>query len=117
MMIRSAKPILRLIIPAVLLFLVTALSAAAKEGDPMAEGRERHLNGHGFLPSFYVDDPFVSSTFQTHVGAGMAVDLKTPFRDFDGDVLYVLEGDLVVASLGLGYQQKLGQKWALGVQM
>jgi len=38
MMIRSAKPILRLIIPAVLLFLVTALSAAAKEGDPMAEG-------------------------------------------------------------------------------
>jgi len=47
----------------------------------------------------------------------MAVDLKTPFRDFDGDVLYVLEGDLVVASLGLGYQQKLGQKWALGVQM
>ena len=117
MMIPSTKPVLRLLIPAVLLFLVTALPAAAKEGDPLAEGRERHLNGHGFLPSHYVDDPFVSSTFQTHVGGGMAVDLKTPFRDLDGNELYVLEGDLVVASLGLGYQQKLGQKWALGVKM
>jgi len=99
------------------LIMAMALPAAAKDGDPMAEGRERHLNGHGFLPSFYVDDPFVSSTFQTHVGAGMAIDLKTPFTDLDGDELYVLEGDLVVASLGLGYQQKFGQKWAVGIKM
>jgi len=107
------------IVPVIILTVLAAMPiiAAAKDGDPMAEGRERHLNGHGFLPSFYVQDPFVSSTFQTHVGGGMAMDLKTPFNDLQGNELYVLEGDLFFASLGLGYQQKLGRKWALGVKM
>lgn len=96
------------------LVLAGAGSAMAKEGDPMAEGVERHLNGHGFLPSVYVQDPFVSSAFQNHTGAGMAMNLKTPFRDLDGNELYVLEGNLLFASLGLGYQQKFGSKWAVG---
>jgi hypothetical protein len=104
----------RLRIAAVFLLLVSALPAAAKEGDPMAEGRERHLNGHGFLPSIYVDDPFVSSNFQNHTGGGMAMDLTTTFRDLDGNELYKLNGDLFFAALGLGYQQKLGSKWAVG---
>ena len=119
MMLSNPRSMVYRIVPTIILILLAAMSstAAAKEGDPMAEGRERHLNGHGFLPSFYVDDPFVSSNFQTHVGAGMAVDLKTPFTDLDGNELYVLEGDLVVASLGLGYQQKFGEKWAVGLKM
>ncbi len=46
-----AKSILQILIPAVWFFLMAGLPAAAKEGDPMAEGKERHLNGHGFSPS------------------------------------------------------------------
>ncbi len=99
------------------LILLTALPVLAADDDPMAEGRERHLNGHGFLPSRYISDPFVSSAFMNHTGGGMAMDLKTPFRDLDGNVLYVLEGDLFFASLGLGYQQKLGSKWAVGANV
>ena len=116
-MISRARPVLFFLFPAVFLLLVMALPAAAKEDDPMAEGRERHLNGHGFLPSIYVDDPFVSSVFQNHTGGGMAMDLTTTFKDLDGNKLFDLQGDLFFASLGLGYQQKLGSKWAIGAYL
>jgi hypothetical protein len=108
---------LRAVFLAVLLLLSVSLSAAAKEGDPLAEGTERHLNGHGFLPSVYVNDPFVSSTFSNYTGGGMAMDLTTSFRDLDGNELFKLQGDLFFAALGLGYQQKLGSKWAVGANL
>jgi hypothetical protein len=92
-------------------------AAAAADNDPMAEGGERHLNGHGFLPSIYVDDPFVASNFTNHTGGGMAMDLETGFKDLDGNDLFTLNGDLFFASLGLGYQQKLGSKWAVGADL
>lgn len=101
----------------VFLILVTALPALAKEGDPLAEGRERHLNGHGFMPSIYVADPFVSSSFQNHTGGGMAMNLKTIFKDLEGNELFEITGDLFFAALGLGYQQKLGSKWAVGANL
>lgn len=99
-----------------IIFLALTTTAVAKEGDPMAEGRERHLNDHGFMPSVYVGDPFVSSIFQNHTGGGMASNLQTPFLDLDGNELFVLEGNLFFAALGLGYQQKLGSKWAVGAE-
>jgi len=116
-MISTTKHYCRISFIGICLILMTALPAVAVDDDPLAEGRERYLNGHGFLPSLHVDDPFVSSTFQTHVGGGMAIGLKTPFTDLDDNELYVLEGDLVAASLGLGYQQKFGQKWAVGIKL
>lgn len=112
-----AKSVLKLLVPAVLLLLVTGLPSIAKEGDPMAEGAERHLNGHGFLPSIYVDDPFVSSEFMNHTGGGMAMNLQTTFKDLDGNPLFTVSGDLLFAALGLGYQQKLGSKWAVGAHL
>lgn len=91
-----------------------ALAATAKEGDPLAEGGERHLNGHGFMPSIYVNDPFVATEFQNHVGGGSASDLTATFVDQNGDELFSLQGDLFFAALGLGFQQKLGSRWAVG---
>lgn len=102
---------------AIMITLTAALVATAAEDDPLAEGRERHLNGHGFLPSIYVDDPFVSSNFTNHTGAGMAMDLETTFRDLDGNDLYTFTGDLLFATLGMGYQQKFGSKWAVGAYL
>lgn len=113
-MFLGAKLTLRSLLPVLLILIVIGVPAAAKEGDPMAEGKERHLNGHGFLPSLYVDDPFVSSTFGNFTGAGMASDLTTTFKDLDGDELFSFQGDLLFATLGMSYQQKIGTKWALG---
>lgn len=114
-MILVATPTLRSMLPALLISLAIGLPAVAKEGDPMAEGKERHLNGHGFLPSIYVEDPFVSSNFGNYTGAGMAMDLQTTLKDLEGNDLYTLEGNLIFAALGMQYQQKFGSKWAVGV--
>lgn len=100
---------------AIVVILVAAASwACAAEDDPLASGKERHLNGHGFLPSVFVDDPFVASTFQNLTGGGIALDLQTTFRDLDGTELGALTGNVLFATLGLGYQQKLGDRWAVG---
>lgn len=96
------------------LLVVTPFSANAKEGDPLGGGGERHLNGHGFLPSIYVNDPFVATVFQNHTGGGMASNLTATFLDLDGNELFSVEGNLFFASLGLGFQQKLGSKIAVG---
>ena len=104
--------------PATLAVAVLMLAAAgsldAAENDPLAEGGERHLNGHGFMPSIYVNDPFVSTQFQNHTGGGMASEKSATFYDADGNELFTFEGNLFFAALGLGFQQKLGTKWAVG---
>ena len=102
---------------ALMVAVMAALPAVAADDDPLAEGRERQLNGHGFLPSIYVDDPFVASNFTNHTGAGMAMDLEATFKNLEGNDLYTLTGDLLFATLGLGYQQKLGSKWAVGAHL
>ena len=99
----------------IMMVLVAAGGAAA--GDwPLAQGGERQLNGHGFLPSLYVSEPWVGSMFQNFTGGAVAVGLETPFLDADGTPLYTLEGDLFYANLGLGYQQHLGERLAVGVK-
>jgi len=99
-------------------FLLAAIllgGVALAEDDDLSEGRERILNGHSFLPSLYVRDPWVATTFHNETGGGMALDLETPFYNLDGEEVFVLEGDLFYASLGLGFQQKLGRKFAVGL--
>jgi opacity protein-like surface antigen len=96
--------------------LTLAAGAALAQDEDLGEGRERHLNGHGFLPSLYVGDPFVASTFQNHTGGGVAMDYQTVFNDLEGEPLFTLEGNVFFASLGLGYQQNLGRRWAVGLQ-
>jgi len=100
------------------IFLILALSpafaAAADHG--LDAGAERHLNGHGFLPSQYLPDPWTATTFQNYTGGGVALGLKTPFYDVDGTPLFTLEGDLFYASLGLGLQQRLGERFAVGMK-
>jgi hypothetical protein len=94
-----------------------ALTATAAVGQDAAldRGRERVLNGHGFLPSLYVTDPWVETAFRNFTGGGKAVGLETPFFNLDGEELFILEGDLFYASLGFGYQQNLGRTWAVGM--
>jgi hypothetical protein len=83
----------------------------------LGQGEERHLDGHGFLPSMYVPSPFVASNFQNHTGAAVAIGLKTTFRNLDGEELFTLEGDLFFAQLGLAYQQQLSSRIAIGAAL
>lgn len=103
---------------AIVLFgiLLVAAPAIADEED-LGSGAERHLNGHGFLPSQFVGDPFVSSTFQNLTGGGMASNLNTTVLDLAGNELFTLEGSLIYASLGLGYQQKLWSRFTVGASV
>lgn len=91
--------------------LVSPASSRAKSGG----GEERHLDGHGFLPSFYVLDPFVDTRFDTTVGAATAVGFSTELFDLDGSPLATVEGDLLFATLGMRYQARIGSRFALGL--
>jgi len=77
-----------------------------------AEEAGRELNGHEFLPSGIIASPFAISHFATRTGGGMALGLKTPFVDFDGQSLGELEGDVAFMTLGFSYQQQFGSWFA-----
>ena len=84
-------------------------------GSLSAQNPGRVLNGFHFLPSEQTPSPFVTSYIKTATGGGMALDLKTPFIDVDGDTLGVLEGDVAFMNLAFQYQQALGSRFALRV--
>lgn len=94
------------------LLLQTGLMAA--ESTDLSGGAERQLSGHGFLPSQYIDDPFIGTYFSNHVGAAKAVNLNTPFYSLDGELLFELKGDVAYASLGMAFQKQLFDNWAVG---
>ncbi len=75
----------------------------------------RVLNGHQFMPSRLVEEPFAISHFGTTTGGGVAFDLKTPFVDLAGDTLGTLVGDVAFLSLGFEYQQRFGRWFAARV--
>jgi hypothetical protein len=101
----------------VVLVLVLAATAAMGQETDLGQGKERVLNGHGFLPSLYVTDPWVETAFRNYAGGGVSSGLETPFYNLDGEEIFVLKADLVYASLGMGYQQNLWRTWAVGVDL
>jgi len=90
-----------------------ALSAA--ENADFSHGAERKLGGHSFMHSKYIFDPFISTSFSNFVGGASAPTYSRDFHDRDGELLFTLEGSIVFASLGMNFQQRLGEKWAIGV--
>jgi len=97
--------------------IVPMLLAQTGQAEDLNSGREHVLSGHTFLPSQYVTEPWVASTFLSNTGGGVAVDLKTPFYDRNGDEIFVLRADVFYASLNLGFQQHLGQTLAVGMTL
>lgn len=89
----------------VALLAVTVTHLAAQEPS-------RVLNGHEFMPSRVVEDPFAITYFGTRTGGGIAFDLKTPFVDLAGDTLGTLVGDVAFLQLGFAYQQRFGRWFA-----
>jgi hypothetical protein len=72
---------------------------------PQGELRCRNcLDGHRFLPSATVADPFVSTHFSSFTGGGAATGLTMPVRNLQGAVVDSLEGDIAFFGLGFEYQ-------------
>ncbi len=95
-----------------LMMLCSLISLAEQD---LSSGAERTLNGHQFMPSQFILDPFVGTRFGTELGGATAVSLSRNFYDLNGDLLLTLEGSVFYATLGMNFQQNLGEKWAVGV--
>jgi hypothetical protein len=83
--------------------------------DSSAQLRVPNLNGHRFIASETVSDPFVNTYIVNQVGLGMATDLDFPLYEFNGDTLFAPRGDLIFAALRFDYQQRI-KRW-LAVSM
>jgi len=94
------------------LMLIGPINSLASED--LSGGVEKVLNGHTFMPSKYIVDPFVGTSYSSFLGAASAVSLSRDVFDLNGDLLTTLEGSVVYATLGMEFQQKIGQKWAVG---
>ncbi|MCP4291544.1 MAG: hypothetical protein GY780_06885, partial [bacterium] len=55
------------------LVILTAGVVFASEAPNLGGGEERYINGHGFLPSQYVQDPFVGTKFDTRLGGSALI--------------------------------------------
>lgn len=95
--------------------LISAGMLQAAETVDLSSSDERHIGGHGFMPSRYINDPFIGTYYESFVGGATAPTFERDFRDADGTVLFTLKGSLVYASLGMAFQQQIGQKWAFGL--
>ena len=94
--------------------LISSGNAWSTDDADLSSTDERHLGGHAFMPSQYIDDPFIGSHYTSRVGAAKAVSITRDIKDLDGNHLVTIEGSVMFASLGMTYQQQLGQKWAVG---
>ena len=105
------------LVPTILLLSALAFTTGTALGAAnLPDGTERVLNGHGFIPSNFLGDPFVGTYFANQVGGGLAIGVETPLRDLDGNTLATVEGDLLYGVLGLEYQQNLGSVFAVGIR-
>ena len=78
-----------------------APEAIAQE-EPAARSRE--LNGHLFIPSARLFDPFVMTWVGNSTGAGVAFDVATDVEDLEGGTQQLV-GNVTFLGIGFGYQQ------------
>jgi hypothetical protein len=91
-------------IAAVALALPVMATAASAQDAP--EANARNLNGHNFIPSARLFDPFIVSYVKNNTGAGTAFDVVSNVLDVDGNPQQLV-GDVTFLGIGFGYQQKL----------
>jgi hypothetical protein len=82
-----------------------ALAPAAASAQTRDPSVSRTLNGHTFIPSAMVGDPFVSTLVRTETGGGLANKVSREIEDPVLDSLIdALVGDLAFMSLAFEYQ-------------
>jgi hypothetical protein len=72
------------------------------------------LDGHRFIPTSTVPDPFITSYLRSNTGFGFLLDAKIPVIT-EADTIAVLQGDIGFAVLGFEYQQAIVDFLALRI--
>lgn len=100
---------------------VVLLAGTAGAQQPAAQSAaqsspcNRCLNGFRFVPSSVVDEPFVNTSFENATGGGIALNLKVPVRNLDGDTVNTLNGNIGFFLLDFEYQKRI-TRW-LGLRV
>lgn len=102
-----------MIVVSVFVLSVSAYTAVAAQTTTRVGPERRALNGHRFLPSSDLPDPFVNTFMRSAVGAGTAMNLRAPIEDLDGNVLDTLDGSIAFLTLDYEYQQAVNRWLAL----
>jgi hypothetical protein len=97
-------------IPSVTLVCAIATTALTVPAFAQERSNRRTLDGHSFLTTSFVGDPFVGTYIATLTGAGRALDMQVPVYDLDGNQIAILDGNIAFLQLGFTYQQQL-VKW------
>jgi hypothetical protein len=79
-------------------------AAAGQDPEPLMHQCRRCLDGHRFLPSSIVADPFVTTAYQNDAGFGLAHNVAVNIRDADGAVVRTLRGDVGFLLINFQYQ-------------
>ncbi len=72
------------------------------------------LDGHRFIPTSTVPDPFITSYLRSNTGFGFLLDANIPVIT-EADTIAVLQGDIAFAVLGFEYQQAIVDFLALRI--
>ncbi len=94
----------------VALGVVLATDSSAQLVDSPVRVKIPTLNGHRFIPSETVPDPFVNTYMLSKLGVGVATDLEFPLIEIGGDTLFLPRGDQLFVVLEYRYQQRI-KKW------
>ena len=91
-------------IAAVALALPVVAPAASAQEAP--EANARNLNGHNFIPSARLFDPFIVTYVRNNTGVGTAMDVVSRVENLEGETVELV-GDVTFLGIGFGYQQRL----------
>jgi hypothetical protein len=84
---------------------------ASAQDSPEPEPRSRVLNGHHFIPSTRLFDPFITTWVWQTTGFGSARDVVTVVDDFDGNPVEFV-GNVSFLGIGFGYHQAVSDRVA-----
>ncbi len=84
-----------------------ATVAIPVQSQESADLRRPNLDGHVFLPTDIIPDPFVRTYVRNTLGYASATNLEYPPIVFNGDTLATFEGSLSYAMLSFEYQQAI----------
>ena len=107
---------MRKAIRAVVVVLALAFAAGAAAQEP-ASSDERELNGHRFIPSARLPDPFVTTHARFRTAGGIADGFQAKYQVPIVDTVKISTGDIGFFGLDFEYQQNLWERFSVRLSL
>ena len=104
-----------LILPSAELIAQTDSTKVTITSDLRTEKRLPILNNFRFIPSGIIPDPFITTLIAINVGSGVALDLTSYLKNFDGTIRDTASGDLTYISANIQFQYAVNSWLAFNV--